>query len=140
VSFLVDTNILCEPARPDPNRRVLDWIDANESDLYLSVITIGEIRRGIRLQPSQKKAAALQSWLEEILLAFDNRIIPLDLPVALKWGDYYASLQKQGHKPPVTDSLLAATALAHALTLATRNAPDFPGLDTVNPFNPPPRQ
>jgi predicted nucleic acid-binding protein len=134
VSFLVDTNVLCEPARPNPNDRVLEWIEANESELYLSVVTIGEIRRGIRLQASQKKAMALESWLEEIMHSFDDRILPLDVSIALKWGDYYATRQKLGQKPPVTDSLLAATALARGLVLATRNAPDFPGLEIFNPF------
>ena len=127
MSFLLDTNVICEPTRKNPSARVLAWLDAQpEESLFLSVITTGEIRRGILLLDDGKKRRALLRWLEaEIEQRFGPRILSADAVVLAKWAELQARCTRAGTPLPVMDSLLAATALAHGLTLATRNTADF---------------
>ena len=114
------------------------WVDAvGETQLYLSVITIGEIRRGIAKLPSSPRKERLNGWLEEeLLLRFAGRIVPIDIDVMLTWGDPVARLERTGRVLPAVDSLVAAIALHGGFTLVTRNVRDFEGtgVQIVNPW------
>ncbi len=133
--YLIDSNIISEVRkgrRCDPN--VAAWYRSiRDDELFLSVLVIGEIRQGIeRLRPrNPRQAVALESWLEELLQGFGDRILPVDEKAAQNWGRLNA-----GRVFPVIDSLLAATAEAHGLTLVTRNVRDIErsGVRCMNPF------
>ncbi len=136
MSFLIDTNIVSEVRkgdRCDPN--VAAWYASIEDgDLYLSVLVLGEIRKGVeRARPRDPaKAEAIDAWLTEVAAAFADRVVPIDRAVADEWGRMSAL------RPiPVVDGLLAATAKVHRLTLVTRNDADVKGLGAklLNPFN-----
>lgn len=135
MSFLIDTNIISEVrkgGRCDGN--VAAWYDSIEDgDLYLSVLVLGEIRKGIELVRPRDgdKAIALEGWLDQVAQAFAERILAVDLAVTNEWGRMSAL------RPlPVIDGLLAATAKVHAMTLVTRNEADVAGIgaDVLNPF------
>lgn len=135
MNCLADANVLSEATRPAPDPRVLAWLERHEADLWLSAITVGELRRGVALYPHGRKRAALTRWLAEVLEAFGDRIVPVDLAVAEAWGEHHAAQQRQGRRLPVPDSLLAATARVHGFTVATCNEADFPGVAVVNPWD-----
>ena len=122
--FLLDTNIISELVRPRPEPKVKAWIAAtNEELFYLSVLTFGEIRKGIALLKDASRRVALESWLNsDLLLRFAGRILPIDQAVADRWGRLAA--QAAPRLLPVIDGLLAATALHHNLTFVTRNTKD----------------
>jgi predicted nucleic acid-binding protein len=132
MSFLLDSNVLSEPTKPKPSERVLEWLQQHEDDSFLSVITVGELQRGVHLYPLSKKRSVLEQWLEELLTSFENRIVPIDRLVAEVWGKYYAAQQRAGRKPPSLDSWVAATALVHQFTIVSRNVADFPDVPIVN--------
>jgi hypothetical protein len=124
MNYLLDTNVISEVKRPKPNEWVINWFaTATKESLYLSVLTLGEIRKGINKLPDNDKKQALSLWLEkDISLWFDSRLLNIDVSVANCWGE----LQAQTNRPlPAIDSLLAATALHHNLCLVTRNIKDF---------------
>lgn len=125
--FLLDTNCVSELIRPRPDRRVMEWTDAaNEASLYLSVLTLGEIRKGLATLPQGTRRTRLESWLEVDLKArFHGRILPIDDAVADRWGLLTAEAKGKGRTLPVIDGLLAATALHHNLTVVSRNVSDF---------------
>ena len=125
--FLLDTNVISELVKPRPETRVVSWIAAtDESLLFLSVLTIGEIRRGISSLPSTARRATLEAWLDSSLLVrFNGRILPIDQGVADRWGRLTGSAAARRSPIPVIDGLLAATALHHNLTLVTRNISDI---------------
>jgi tRNA(fMet)-specific endonuclease VapC len=122
-----------------PNQRVVDWIDSIDSErVYLSVITIGEIRKGIEKLPDSKRKLLLREWLEvELFIRFRGRILPIDIEVMLAWGEMVARLELTGKKMSLMDSLIASIALHGNLRIATRNQGDFQysGVETVNPWN-----
>jgi predicted nucleic acid-binding protein len=127
--ILLDTCVLSELARPTPEARVLAWFDAvDESELFLSVVTLGEIRRGASLLPRSKRRTRLEEWLDGLQRAFANRILPVDAATALVWGEISAAAERKGRKPPAIDALIAAVARRHDATLATRNLRDFQSL------------
>lgn len=136
--FLLDTNVISELVRPKPEPRVAAWIEAtDEGLLYLSVLTLGEIRKGIASIRDASRGVALQAWLEgELALRFANHILPIDLPVADRWGRLAAQAIAAKSPLPVIDGLLAATAMHHNLTLVTRNAKDVAptGVPVFNPW------
>lgn len=134
MSYLVDTNILSELRRKQPDTRVSDWFAARPPmTLYLSVLAMGEIRKGIAAATPPARRQALSDWLETDLPAyFAGRILPVDVAVAQRWGRLLADA---GRPLPAIDSLLAATAIEHDLVLVTRNVKDFVGLP-VDIFNP----
>ena len=135
--FLLDTNIISELLKPNPERSVVTWIeDTDESLLYLSVLTLGKIRRGIATLPQSRRRATLEAWLDKDLYArFEGRILPIDQDVADRWGLLTATARNTGRVLPVIDGLLAATALGHNLTLVTRDIGQIPSLG-VAVFNP----
>src|SRR5689334_7757317 len=124
--FLLDTNCIWELIRPEPDPHVLDWMDAaDESLLFLSVLTLGEIRKGTAAMPQGKRRTQLESWLElDLRSRFVDRILPIDSPVADRWGVIVADAKGRGRSIPVIDGLLAATAIQHNLSLVSRNARD----------------
>lgn len=125
--FLLHTNCVSELLRRKPDRRVLRWIDAaDETLLYLSVLTLGEIRKGVALLPQSKGRTQLESWLEvELQPRFSGRILDVDRAIADRWGWLTASAKQAGRPLGAIDGLLAATALHHSLTLVSRNVSDF---------------
>jgi toxin FitB len=136
--FLLDTNIISELVKPRPEANVTAWIeDTDESLLYLSVLTFGEIRRGIAALPQSRRRATLEAWLDKDLRTrFEGRILNIDLEVADRWGLLTAAARKSGIVLPVIDGLLAATALKHNLTLVTRDTGQIPtmGVAVFNPW------
>jgi len=136
MSYLLATNIISETVRRTPNKRVIDWLNQLPGEaLYVSVLTLGEVRKGIESLSEGKRREKLRLWLEHELPAwFEGRVLPVDLVVAERWGRLLAEV---GRSVPTIDSLLAAIALSHELRLVTRNTGDFdyPGLEVINPFN-----
>ncbi len=136
MSYLVDTNVISELTRLKPAPAVAAWFEevADEA-LHLSVLTLGELRRGVEKLHAGKRKEKLRCWLEQDLPAwFGERLLPIDAAVADTWGRLQASAERT---LPAVDSLLAATALHHHLRLVTRNTIDFevPGLETINPWS-----
>ena len=135
MSYLLDSNIVSETVRRNPNRAVIAWLDPLPAEaLFASVLTLGEIRKGIETATDKRRREKLRLWLEHELPAwFEGRVLPVDLAVADRCGRLLA---EAGRPIPSIDSLLAATALHHELRLVTRNAGDFdyPGLQVINPF------
>ena len=125
--FLLDTNCISELVRPEPEPRVVDWMEAaDEAMLYLSVLTIGEIRKGVAGLPQGKRRTRLETWLElELQARFAGRIVPIDAAIADRWGLIAAEAKRTGKAVSVIDGLLAATALHRNLTVVSRNAYDF---------------
>jgi len=138
VSFLLDTCVISELVRPVPNDGVVRWIEArNEFDLYLSVLTLGEIRKGISKLSAGKKRSQLTVWLEEELeVRFAERVLPVTVDIAMMWGRMLGTSEKNGQPLSVIDALIAATAEVHNLALVTRNISDFNGcsIDIVDPW------
>lgn len=134
--YLADTNLLSESRQKIPSLKALRWIAANESKLYISAVSIGELELGKCLLPNGTKRLALEKWVERLRKDFQEVILPFDEGVAVTWGNLWAELIQKGRPIPVTDSFLAATAFHHGLTLATRNSKDFvgTGVAVVNPW------
>jgi predicted nucleic acid-binding protein len=133
VNYLLDTNVISELKRPKPNENVVNWFSKKDADsLYLSVLTLGEIRKGIEKMPDGQRKSSLITWLEKDIRSwFGSHLLTVDLEVADCWG----KLQAQSNRPlPAIDSLLAATAIRHNLCLVTRNVSDFdyPNLTILN--------
>ena len=137
--FLLDTNIPSELTRPHPQESVSQWLDnADDEQLYLSVISLGEILNGITILPPSKRRTDLQQWLDGILRPwFGDRILRIDEPIAERWGVLAGQCKLRGRPLKVADGLIAATALVHELAVVTRNVNDFDslGLQIVNPWN-----
>lgn len=136
--YLLDTNVVSELIARQPNGGVVQWIDGlDPSGVYLGVITIGEISKGVERLPDSPQKEALREWLtNSLMLKFEGRILEIDVAVMLTWGALTARLESRGRKMPAMDSLIAALALSHHLTLATRNESDFEDAEitVVNPW------
>ena len=135
MSFLVDTCALSELVKPKPSRGVCDWFEAAPPEaLFVSVLTLGEIRKGVEKLESGRRRTQIVTWLETALPAwFEDRVLPVDAGVADEWGRLAARL----FKPiPAIDSLIAATAIRHRLAVVTRNESDFAatGVHILNPW------
>ena len=135
MSYLIDTNVLSELRRKTPDEQVVNWVNSRPAtSLYLSVLTLGELRKGIESLADAKRRLKLADWLEtELPLFFAGRIISIDDGVAHRWGRLLAHA---GRTLPAIDSLLGATAAHHGLTMVTRNSKDFAnlGLEVLNPW------
>ncbi|QPC89558.1 type II toxin-antitoxin system VapC family toxin [Mesorhizobium sp. INR15] len=136
--LLLDTNVLSEVTRPSPNTRVLEWLDGLDEDRsFIGVISVAEIRRGVALMDEGRKREALAEWLaRDLPQRFEQRVLSVDEPVALAWGDLMGLAKRRGRGLSSMDGLIAATAIAWQLTLATRNTKDFEdlGLELLDPW------
>jgi len=126
MKYLLDTCTLSEFLKKLPDENVLEWFRGHdEESQYISVLTVGEIQKGISKLARSKRKSELQAWFESVLSRYDGRILAVSLETANLWGNLKADLETQGAPTPVIDSLLAATALEHGLTIVTRNEDDF---------------
>lgn len=133
--YLVDVNVISEPTKPQPDVGVVAWLRRNEADLVLDPVVLGEIRLGILLLAAGKRRAALESWFD---LGVERMVcLSWDAATALQWAALLARLRKKGEVMPLKDSMIAASAATHRLTVATRNIADFKkaGIPVVNPFS-----
>ena len=135
--YLLDTNIISEIVKPRPEPKVTSWVDAaEESTLFLSVLTLGEVRKGIASLRDSPKRVELAHWLERsLVLRFSGRILPVDEHIADRWGRIAGAAAARKTPMPVIDGLLAATALQHDLTLVTRDTQGTAGSGVLT-FNP----
>ncbi|MDA8337531.1 MAG: type II toxin-antitoxin system VapC family toxin [Peptococcaceae bacterium] len=127
MKYLLDTNVLSELIKKEPNSGVIRWInECDESTLFLSVITLGELKKGIAKLNDESRAERLHKWVsQDLIKRFDGRILPIDFDAAFTWGKIQGVSEKGGIKLPVLDSLIAATAISNNLTVATRNVHDM---------------
>ncbi|SCB58289.1 hypothetical protein GA0061105_104215 [Rhizobium aethiopicum] len=136
--LLLDTNVLSEVTKLNPDVRVLGWLGGLDEDRsFISVVSVAEIRRGVTLMDKGRKRDVLADWLaRDLPQRFERRIIPVDEAVALVWGDLMGHAKRNGRGLSSMDGLIAATAIAHDLTLATRNTRDFQGfgIELVDPW------
>lgn len=139
MSFLLDTNVISEWVRPRPDESVAAWLEGvNEDEVFISVISFGELRRGVDLLPAGRRRDRLERWVADDLVArFHGRILDVDLSVADAWGRIMARSQRAGRVLGAIDVLIAATAERHELTLVTRNVRDFENVGIVihNPWD-----
>jgi predicted nucleic acid-binding protein len=135
VRYLVDANVLSEPTKPDPDKNVVAWLRRHEREIAVDPVVLGEVRFGILLLPKGRKRARLEQWFD----AGVGRLhcLPWDAQTGLRWAWLLAHLRASGRAMPIKDSLIAATALVHDLTVATRNRADFAnsGARIVDPFS-----
>ncbi|PIV20924.1 MAG: VapC toxin family PIN domain ribonuclease [Deltaproteobacteria bacterium CG_4_8_14_3_um_filter_45_9] len=138
MNYLLDTNVISELISKRSNKKVVEWLDRLDSNtIYLSVITIGEIRKGIEKLPSSKRKERIKEWLEgDLLLRFQGRILEITTEVMLIWGELTGRLKKEGRPITAIDSLIAAIALQGNYRLVTRNEHDFQytGVTIINPW------
>jgi toxin FitB len=138
MKYLLDTKVISELVAKQPNPGVIQWVDNLEpGSEYLSVVTIGEIRKGIEKLPASSYKETLRNWLNDELLArFNGRILVLDVPVMLLWGELTGRLERLGRPLSALDSLIAALALYHNCIVVTRNESDFndSGVTIINPW------
>lgn len=134
---LLDTCVVSELTRPKPNPELARWFASEQAeDLYLSAITIGEIRRGTAQLAPGRRRAALTAWVDKLSRSFAGRVLPVDEAVAARWAEIAARAERSGKPKPLADGLIAATAVQHDLTVATRNVDDFEpfGVLIFNPW------
>lgn len=138
MKYLFDTCVISELVSKQPSARVVEWVDSlDPDDVYLSVLTIGEIIKGIEKLPNSRRKTELHTWIKEDLLArFQGKIILIDTDVIVEWGILTAHVESAGKPMPAMDALIAATAKVNQLTLATRNVSDFDaaGMKVLNPW------
>ncbi|MDW7762030.1 MAG: type II toxin-antitoxin system VapC family toxin [Acidobacteriota bacterium] len=138
MNYLLDTCLISELAKSKPDEKVVDWVlGENESSFYISVLTFGELHKGVEKLPESKKKEKLRIWIEEELKnRFQNRIISIDMRVSILWGKIQCLAEKSGNPMPAIDSLIAATGMAYDLTVVTRNVADMEqsGVKLLNPW------
>ncbi len=135
--YLVDTNVLSELTKPTPASQVEAFLRQSKNRLFVSVFSIGEIRKGIASLQTGNRRAALEDWLDnEIMPWLGDRVLPVTLAIAERWGDLSAQLKAKGRPRPMVDAVLAATAFKHDLVLVTRNVADYEdlGVTILNPW------
>jgi toxin FitB len=139
LKFLLDTNVVSEWVKPRPDRGVITWLaEVDEDRVYLSVVTLAELRYGVQRMPAGTRRSKFDAWLqEELPLRFENRVLPINAAVADRWGELTARSQSFGRTMGVMDGFLAATAEVHGLTMVTRNVDDFSilGEQILNPWS-----
>lgn len=136
--LLLDTCVISEQTRRQPSEQVRLWLDRQPPEsLHLSVISIAEIRQGIQRLESSERSLDYTTWLDEdVLPAFAGRILPIDLDIAQYWGDIRGRGLREGRPLPLVDSMIAATAAVHGMSIVTRNVKDFEqyGVRIMNPW------
>ena len=138
MNYLLDTNVISELIAREPNARVIDWVDGLDTEtVYLSVITIGELRKGIEKLPSSPRKDQLTAWLMgDLLHRFADKIVGITIDVILVWGELVGRLERDGKPMAAIDSLIAASVLEGKYVLVTRNEQDFQhaGVTIINPW------
>ncbi len=138
MKYLLDTCLISELTKSKPNNKVVDWVlDENETNFYVSVLTFGELHKGIEKLPESRKKEELRIWVEnELKNRFQNRIIGIDIRITTTWGKIQCVAEKKGRPMPAIDSLIAATGIAHDLIVVTRNISDMEqsGVKLLNPW------
>jgi hypothetical protein len=139
VNFLLDTNVVSEWTKPRPDAGVITWLaEADEDRIFISVITVAELRHGIERLPAGARRDRLDTWLtEQVPQRFEERLLAVDAEIANLWGRVMAQGQAAGRPPGTMDAFIAATVLRHDMTLVTRNVSDFEslGVRLVNPWD-----
>ena len=134
MTYLVEANVLSEATKPDPDPAVVDWLRRNEAEIAIDPVILGELRFGILLLPEGNLRARLERWFDEGIQRI--RCLPWEANTGLRWARLVAELRLSGRAMPLKDSLIAATALVHSLTLVTRDRRDFEqsGVSILDPF------
>ncbi len=137
MKYLLDTCVLSALRKPEDNASLVKWIsEVDESDLYLSTITIGELEKGVSRLPESKKKTAVSEWVRHAVTnRFGSRVLPIDAAVAACWGELIGAREKKGKTLPILDAFIAATAIVADCTVVTRNTKDFAdcGVRLLNP-------
>lgn len=137
--YLIDTCTISEVTKVKPQQSVVEWLSLQRNEeMFVSVITIGEVMRGVERMPASRRRTVIERWMRnEFSEQFEGRVLSIDAEVAHHWGTLRASLENRGLKQPILDSFIAATALVHDLTLVTRNVSDFraTGVKLFDPWN-----
>jgi toxin FitB len=138
MNYLLDTCLISELAKSKPNEKVVEWVlSENETSFYVSVLTFGELFKGVEKLPESKKKEELRIWIDgELKNRFQNRIIGIDLRISILWGKIQCVAEKKGNPMPAIDALIAATGIAHDLIVVTRNVADMEqsGVKLINPW------
>jgi hypothetical protein len=134
MTYLVDANVISEPTKPAPSAKVVDWLSTNEGNLVVDSIILGELCIGILALPRGRKRTQLEQWFDDVAQTID--CLPWDGTISRRWAKLVVDLKQTGVKLPLLDSMIAATALHHELTVATRNTRDFEraGVKVLDPF------
>ena len=136
--YLLDTCVISELIKPGENNKIVEWIQSKDEDsLFISVLTIGEIQKGISKLPDSRRKESLRTWVDnDLKKRFSGRILEISEKIATTWGEIQANSEKDGKKMPVIDSLIAATAIKNNLTVVTRNVKDIEnsGCISINPW------
>jgi predicted nucleic acid-binding protein len=134
MTYLVDAKVISEPTKPVPCSKVVDWLSANEENLVVDSIILGELCIGILAMPRGRKRTQIERWFGDVVQTID--CLPWDAAISRGWAKLVVDLKQKGDKLPLLDSMIAATALQHELTVATRNTRDFEraGVKVLNPF------
>ena len=135
MKFLVDANVLSEATKAEPNERCVAWLKGHEGEIVVDPVILGEIRFGILLLPKGRRRRKLEQWFDAGVQRL--QCVPWDAETGLRWAELLAALRQTGRAMPIKDSLIAATALVHGLTVATRNRSDFEnaGVKIIDPFH-----
>jgi predicted nucleic acid-binding protein len=134
VSYLLDTNTVSELMKPLPEASVLSWLEAHESECFLSAVTVGEVEKGIALLPAGRKKSQLQEFFRFFMRTTEERVLSFDVAVAQRWALLTSTAQRKGRTLSAFDSMIEATALHWDLTLITRNVSDFIEVPKINPW------
>ena len=139
MNYLLDTCVISELIKARPTGSVVKWVESTEENsLFLSVLTFGELHKGIAKLRASRKRKTLQEWVsKDLYQRFDTRIIPISIEIARIWGEIQGNAERKGYRMPAIDSLIAATALAYDLTVVTRNVADMEnsGVQVHNPWD-----
>lgn len=134
--YLLDTNVLAEEIRPQPNPNLQAWTTRNRAQSYTTAINVAELAFGVRRLSTGRRRSALEHWLSQLVEAFEGRILSFNERTAFAWAELQSELERQGRRMSVQDGYIAAIARRHGLTIATRNVRDFQraGIKIENPF------